>query len=241
MFGKRLRFVTMIGIAAGIPYVWLNEQLAATVKQGWNSVSQSVPSFSSSMTTADWSGENTRSTVGQPAVTESFRPATMATVHPLDEVVRFDVSPRWVTERWERVSTVRAEQDLVGLRVPLVSGTEVNDIAGSLTYYFNAQQQMRRLTLHGETGDERKLVDYALKHFGLLPEPSLGAGVYILRWNAKPMNVLRVTHAPVVRADAPHSKYRIEMEINDVHGGYGMSPEFREYLVPDYHLRKWGL
>jgi hypothetical protein len=65
--------------------------------------------------------------------------------------------------------------------------------------------------------------------------------VYILRWNAKPMNVLRVSHAPVVRADAPYAKYRIEMEINDVRGGYGVSPEFRDYLVPDQHVRRWGL
>jgi hypothetical protein len=226
MFGKQLRFLTMIGIAAGVPYVWFSERVGTIVRSGRQS----------------WQGLTSSSTaVGGKAGSFSSRnpdaPAASPVIYQLADVLRFDVTPRWVTEQWSRVSTVRAEADLVGLRVPLVTGTQVDDFAGSLTYYFDANQRLRRLTLHGQIGDDRKLVQYGMRTFGLLPEPHLGAGIYLLRWNAEPLNLLRVTHAPVIRADEPYGKLFLEMEINDISAGYGLSQEFAELLIPDQHVR----
>ena len=56
----------------------------------------------------------------------------------LAEVLRFDVTVEWVMQRWPRVSTGLPYLQLQGYRVPLVSGTSLRDVAGSLTYYFNA-------------------------------------------------------------------------------------------------------
>ena len=64
----------------------------------------------------------------------------------------------WVLARWPRVSTRLANLDLQGYRVPLVSGTADGDLAGSLTYYFNSQQRVQRITFIGSTGDARPLV-----------------------------------------------------------------------------------
>ena len=100
------------------------------------------------------------STVGtppSPAFPQPLAPSGGAS-QSLAEVLRFDVSPRWVTDRWPRVSTVHVQPDLEGLRVPLVTGTMASDLLGSLTYYFDRQQRVRRITLHGHTGDERMLV-----------------------------------------------------------------------------------
>lgn len=239
MFGKRLRILTMIGIAAGIPYAWFNENFGSALKGGWKSLARvAAPSQGGGSSDSTWPVSFSLSS-GATTARDPAAPATPASIHKMEEVLRFDVTPRWVTDHWDRVSSVRAERDLVGMRVPLVTGTDIADFAGSLTYYFDARQRLRRLTLHGHTGDDRPLVELAVKAFGLRTEPHLGAGIHLLRWNAKPMNVLRVTHAPVVRADEPFTKFVVEMEINDVHGGYGLTPEFAQLLIPDQHVRKW--
>ena len=238
MFGNRMRFVTMLGVAAGIPYVWFNETFRTTAQSGWHSISKATSYLSSSS-----SGSQATWPVSFGTSSETPRdpnaPAVGASIHQLADAVRFDVTPRWVTDRWERISTIRAERDLVGMRVPLVTGTKVEDFAGSLTYYFDANQHLRRLTLYGQTGDDRLVVEHATQKLGLRPEPHVGAGMYILRWNAKPMNVLRISHAPVIRAEEPYARYIVEMEVNDVRGGYGVSPEFAELLIPDQHVRRF--
>ena len=47
---------------------------------------------------------------------------------------------------------------LQGYRVPLVTGTTEADLAGSLTYYFNAQQQVEQIAFHGTDGRRAKLL-----------------------------------------------------------------------------------
>lgn len=238
MVGKQLRFLTMVGAAAAIPYAWYNDSLKGTLADGWSSVKESTSRWTSSA--SSWSTETWPISVGTGPGGGSDVGPTATSFHPFAEVLQFQVTPRWITDRWPRVSTVRAERDLVGLRVPLVTGTEFHDFAGSLTYYFDATQKLRRITLHGQTGDDRQIVAIATQQFGMHPEPSLAAGVFLLRWNAKPMNVLRISHAPVVKVAQPYSKLLVEFEINDVSGGYGISAEAAEYLVPDEHVRRWN-
>ncbi len=128
---------------------------------------------------------NAASLVGQP-------------VHDLREVLRFDISPDWVTQRFSRVSTVLAELNLDGLRVPLVTGTGAGDLAGSISYYFDRQSRLQRVMLHGFTGDVTSVVNTMTQYYGLQLEPSLDAGVYTRRWNGRPVHFLRITRAPIV-------------------------------------------
>lgn len=74
-------------------------------------------------------------------------------VRDLAEVFRFDVTTDWILRHWPRVSTGLAQLQLQGYRVPLVTGTGEADLAGSLTYYFNARQKVQRITFCGTTGD----------------------------------------------------------------------------------------
>jgi hypothetical protein len=76
----------------------------------------------------------------------------------LAEVLRFDVSPDWVMQRWPWISAGLSQLPLQGYRVPLVTGTAVDDVAGSLTYYFNAKQKVEQITLEGTTGDASQLL-----------------------------------------------------------------------------------
>jgi hypothetical protein len=84
----------------------------------------------------------------------------------LGDALRFDVTPAWVMERWPWVSAGLSQLPLAGYRVPLVSGSAEDDLAGSLTYYFNARQQVARITFQGTTGDARKLIRLLISRYG---------------------------------------------------------------------------
>jgi len=89
-------------------------------------------------------------------------------VADLAEVLRFDVTPDWIIQRWPLVSAGLSSLTLQGYRVPLVTGTQPDDLTGALTYYFDARQQVRRITLQGTTGDGRRLIQLLVGrfHFG---------------------------------------------------------------------------
>ena len=56
------------------------------------------------------------------------------------QVLRFDVTKEWVYQNWSRKSTGPTDVGLFAIRVPLVMGTQMTSLAGSLTYYFDAQR-----------------------------------------------------------------------------------------------------
>ena len=160
-------------------------------------------------------------------------------INDLREVMRFDISPEWVIQRFARVSTVLADLQLEGLRVPIVTGTRVDDMAGTLTYYFDGAGRLQRVTMHGFTGDPARLVGAMTQHYGLTREPSLEAGVFTKRWNGKPVHFLRLTHAPVVHADAVHQKYTVFLELNQPNLAYGISYEARRIVDSDRLSGRW--
>ena len=84
-------------------------------------------------------------------------PIEAAPVRDLAEIFRFDITPGWVMQRWPRVTTGLSKPQLEGYRVALVTGTTPTDLAGSLTYYFDPQQQVQQISFRGSTGDVRKL------------------------------------------------------------------------------------
>lgn len=82
-----------------------------------------------------------------------------------EEVFRFDVTPEWIIQRWKPVTPGLAQLELQGYRVPLMTGTASDDVAGSLTYYFNARQQVQRITFQGTTGDAGRLIRFLAAHY----------------------------------------------------------------------------
>ncbi|MBM4003992.1 MAG: hypothetical protein FJ295_12025 [Planctomycetes bacterium] len=151
----------------------------------------------------------------------------------LHEVFRFDLHPKAIFARWPRVTTVLAEPALEGLRVPLVTGKDPDDLSGALTYYFDQKKVVQRITFQGYTGDEHRLVELATELFGMKTIPTLGAGLYMVSWNGKPRSVLRLTFAPVVRANDPHHRIEVMLEINRPRAYYSLSKEFQEVLDHD--------
>ena len=131
-----------------IPYVlttvdWQNGVGNAT-SQAWNK----VPGWTANLGNIFGNSGSEDSVVEDetmtsvPTATDSDTPhLDGGRINHFSEVIRFDIKPSWVTKRWARVSSSLAELGLEGYRVPVVTGADVNDLAGSLTYYFDKQNQ----------------------------------------------------------------------------------------------------
>jgi hypothetical protein len=163
--------------------------------------------------------------------TQSFAddPQLLTPTVSLTEILRFDVTPEWVVARWPRVATVVGELEWSGMRVPLITGEGAQDIVGSLTYYFDGRQQLKRILLEGYCGDERALVTLAMQSFNLQPEASLHGGLYAARWSRQPVSVLAVQYAPMVNAESSHRRHVI-LELNRPEGQWRLSLQMQALL-----------
>ncbi|MFN7292156.1 MAG: DUF6690 family protein [Pirellula sp.] len=181
-------------------------------------------------------------TVGVPSLQQLQRqPTTIGggNVQDLREVLRFDVTPVWLTQRFSRVTTVLSNVQLDGMRVPLITGTQTTDLAGTLTYYFDSRQSVRRINLHGLTGDPSQLANLMVQFYGLKPEQSLGGQLYTSRWNNQVNCVLQLSPAPIVYSGADHSKFVVFLELNQADANMGLSQEASEILNTLQSIRRW--
>lgn len=157
-------------------------------------------------------------TPAAPATSTPLQPPALAlegtAVRDLTEVLRFDVTPQWIMGRWPRVSTGLAQLQLQGYRVPLVTGTAENDLAGALTYYFNPQMQVQRITFHGTTGDASKLVNVVAARFQLTRRLTNDPGLIVyeaVNSSGKPASALRLRSAPIIKASEPYKRFEVEL------------------------------
>lgn len=134
--------------------------------------------------------------------------------YDLADVFRFDLSPDSVVARWPRVSSGLAYLELQGYRVPLVTGTAEDDVAGALTYYFNPRQQVQRITFQGTTGNAGRLVSHVTSRFGLARQRINDAGVFLYvipRPDGRATSFLWIRPAPIVKANDPLRRFEVAM------------------------------
>jgi hypothetical protein len=155
------------------------------------------------------------------------------------DVLRFDIRPDWVDGHFARVTTVLSDLQLEGMRVPVVTGTRTDDIAGTLTYFFRHDHRLQRVTLHGFTGDPNRLIRTMTEFYGMKQRSTLDTGVYTLEWNGGPTSVLKVTRAPVMYADAIRNQHTVFLELNQPHMEYGLSPEAKRIVTADWSTGRW--
>jgi len=169
-----------------------------------------------------------------PAPIASKSPIDSPPVRTLEEVLRFDVSPRWVMDQWARVSTGMAQLQLQGYRVLLVTGTGRDDLAGSLTYYFNPHQQLQKITFNGTTGDATKLVRLLVTRYRFVLRLTNDGGLFVYEGPSVEgegvRSVLRIRPSGVVKADEPHQRFHVDLML-----------ERPEPLAPSSPRRGFGL
>jgi hypothetical protein len=131
-----------------------------------------------------------------------------------EHVFRFDLTKEWVYSHWARKSTGLADADLFGVRVPLVTGTGVSDLAGSLTYYFDAQGVLQHISFHGRTGDPTRLVDFVLRNYKFQATSApAGEQLYRVTGRRGVQSELRVRPEAVLWSNSPHGSFIVELEL----------------------------
>lgn len=202
--------LAMLGASVAVPYaVGNHSRLLETLSSSSGSATRaSLPT--------DLPGDDPLLATGDPLAV--LYPSGVPLQGPpaaVEEIFRFDVTREWVLSRWPRKSLVPGEDSLIGIRVPLVSGTAIGDVAGSLTYYFNAAGQVQHIAFQGTTGDPQRLVRLVAGRFGLLSQASAmpGEHVYQKRWNGRPQSELRIRPAAVIWSSSPHSTFEIELAL----------------------------
>jgi len=212
MFKRHTLLAMMLVGSVGIPFLTSSSaNIRKTVSGLWPAATDTPEGPAASETTGD---ALVKVPAGKPfkqaQPTQVLRPPV--SMDPAD-VLRFDVSTGWVMHRWERVSAGLADIDLQGYRVPLVTGTREDDLAGSLTYYFDKKQQVQRITFHGTTGNPSKLVALVTSRYNFRRQVTDDPGTFLyqVKWNGKPWSELRMKTARVVRSDAPHSRFEIDL------------------------------
>lgn len=224
---RNLAMVGMLGAAVGGPYV-------VSQAPNWTGTAQPTSEASVEMTEAPPATfeRPTAEAPNGPGSEVYRRPAPFEgrVQHSLDEVLRWEVTKDWVFRSWDRKSTGLADPKLFGVRVPVVTGQGMADVAGALSYYFDAQGRLQRIRLVGTTADTNSIVRLAMQRFGLQRRvsPSPGDQLYQLVENDRVRSQLRTRPESVLWGTSPHNSFRIDLELNrpgTVHWLRGPTPQ----------------
>jgi hypothetical protein len=213
-FKKPLLYVGGLLLATVGPITFFSgSDLAASFKRSWSRSPAAAAAYQQSA-----SGTSSLAGAAASARPVAFNSAADSLPLPsLSEVLRFDVTVEWIMQRWPRVTTGLPYLQLQGYRVALVTGTSVADLAGSLTYYFNAQQQVVRITFHGTTGNPSMLVTILSSQYRfvrrLTNDPGLVVYETVDAGNC-PMGTAKFRSAKVVRADQPYNRFEVDLTID---------------------------
>ena len=151
----------------------------------------------------------------------------------IDQIINFETTPRDITNRWARISFHVKQNGLHSYRVPVVTGEERDDLAGSLTYLFNEDEELQRIEFLGYTGDASTLINVMKKKFRMTKRPSTLEALYVKSLNKLPVSALRITRPKVVNASTTTHLLEIRFELNKVRLGAILSDSFRQLLAAD--------
>jgi hypothetical protein len=102
---------------------------------------------------------------------------------------------------------------------------------GSLTYYFDANQTLQKITFRGWSGNPEGLINLVTNSYGFKNKPTSGAGLYLANKRRQPTGVLYMQHPNIIRADNPTQQFAILLEINNPDGPFGLSPETESVVL----------
>jgi len=202
MLQRPLLFLAVLVTAAGVPYLLLDPHLGQALARQWRRWRQ--PAQPPQQRVAE-----------VPTGEAPMAPASAASpgVVPLEEAFRFDITPQWVASRWPRVTTVAGDPEHLGMRVACVSGTADDDVAGSLTYFFDRHHQLQRITFTGLTGDPKRLLAHTATRYGLKSQPTTAAAHYVAGDPQKPSSEVVVRFLPVLTSEPQRQRYEVRVDL----------------------------
>lgn len=192
-----------------------------------------TPAIDFSQMTPDYGAIETRTYRGDAFGPDlNSEPMQFVPVSNFQEIFRFDVSPTWVKQRWQRLTSIPVQGGLHGLRTALVTGTNSWDLNGSLTYFFDQNHRVQRISFRGWVGDRTRLVNLATQHFGLKPQPTHWAGLYLAEFGGLKTGALLMKDPNTIDSRNQVQQTAVIMEINQPSGGFQLSQEVVGFLQP---------
>jgi hypothetical protein len=228
MFPRPLLLVGVLAAAVAVPYFVLDKNVSQSVRGQWNRL------------TGKGKAAEPESQVKPPAPADLSAVAYTAPPVGIEEAFRFEIRPNWVMARFSNVSTVAGDPKQLGMRVALVTGTRTDDLAGSLTYYFDEYHQLQRITFSGRTGDARRLLGAIVPVHGLKSLPTTGAAYYVAGDAKKPTSQVAVNYVP--NSDQPNARLEVALDLRrkDIVGWEQKQIDTREpKLAPPVSFRRW--
>lgn len=125
------------------------------------------------------------------------------------------ITPEWVTSRWSNVLSVGPLYTR-GYRVPLCTGSDISDLIGSLTYYFDRNLELEKITFEGYTGDLDRLI-LTLKHFNMSKRTTSDPNILLYetppRKDGSRSYMQSYHRMTPVTEGIPNTRYHITMEL----------------------------
>ena len=231
---RLLILAALLGATIGVPYL-ASHSKNSSAKDGASS--DAPPSSSASAATiAPTAAELARLPAQSPGslIYESPAPLEGARFYSVEQVLRFDVTNDWVYRNWERKSTGPTDVGLFAVRVPLVTGTQITSLAGSLTYYFNHYGQVEHISLRGRTGDTTPLVQFLTRtyRFQAVGAP-IGEQLYQVKRGHRVHSELRTRPESILWTTSPHTSITVELELARPGSKRVLPPRTPNLQIPD--------
>ena len=216
MIPRSLAMTGMLGAAVGVPYMvteHTNLTQPATQQTEQAAATETHNPFQPISTNLKGPGSEVYQSL---APVEGYRGMSLPTL------LRWDITKEWVYRNWNRKTTGLAEVGLYGVRVPIVTGTQVTDIAGTLSYYFDTNGQLQKIRLHGTTADTSPLVQIAMSNYGMQRRAPRTPGdqLYQAAEGKQVRAELSTRPSRVLWSTQPHSSFQVDMELNRTGGNY---------------------
>jgi hypothetical protein len=165
---------------------------------------------------------------------ENIRPGEPVRYHRIQDVFRFDVSKEWVYQNWDRKSTGLADPELFGIRVALVTGTGRSDLAGSLTYLFDAEGRVAHISFRGRTADTTPLVQFLMQRYQFQRmEGPAGEQLYQVRSGSSVYSELRTRPESVLLEAAPNGSIGVVLELGRPGSNRALEPPAPHLDIPE--------
>ncbi|MEQ8848840.1 DUF6690 family protein [Botrimarina sp.] len=152
----------------------------------------------------------------------------------LADALNWNITKNWVYTHWDRKSTGLSDPQLFGVRVPIVTGAGMTDVAGAVSYYFDNAGTLQKIRLKGRTADTSRLVYLATTAFGMAPRTSAAPGeqLYQAFDGDRLKGELRTRPEGVLWGASPHESFDVAFEATRPGSPYSASSLIPRFQPP---------
>lgn len=233
MASRPLILTSLLGASIGVPYV-VSQTTGDGKSTGSSPLGERPAAMSSTTRQQEFQPIQRPQLTGPGSLLyDSPTPLEGERFHSLGEVLRFDLTREWIYQNWARKSTGLGEPDLFGVRVALVTGTGLDDLAGSLTYYFNERGELQHIVFRGRTADTTKLVQFLTStyRFERVSAPA-GEQLYQVRHGGRVQSELRTYPEPVLWSTSPHGSFAVDLRLERPGSNRALPPRTPQLEIP---------